>query len=100
MERFEEADKLSFDGKNDECLAAVKKLEAEGPVDAELLWRIARAHYLVSENTSDKEKASALATTANEYSEKAEKSEGGDKIANVQKWRALTISRLGDFSDT
>jgi hypothetical protein len=55
MERFVAADKAVADSQNDAALTLLLDLERAGPVDAELQWRLARALYLVGENSNDKE---------------------------------------------
>ena len=85
---------------NDRALALLQAQEAAGPVDGELLWRLGRAHYLVGENASDRDEASRLSTRAHEYVAQALAGPGGDEDPNVNKWAAITLGRLGDFSDT
>ena len=100
-ERFGEADRLVAESKNSEALQALQALEkAGGPVDAELLWRLGRAFYLVGENSKENEVVKENVEKADEYIQKALATPDADKNANIQKWAAITLGKLGDFTDT
>lgn len=96
--RFEQADKCVDESKNDENLALLEAMGAPKDEDAELLWRLARAKYLVSENAADQEKAKQLATEAHALAERAVKADAGHY--QTHKWLAIALGRMGDFVDT
>ncbi len=97
MDRFGEADRVVAESRNDDALKTLKALEAAGPVDAELLWRLARANYLVGES-SEGEAAKELFYKAHELAQRAVKE--SEAHGQIQKWMAITIGKLGEFSDT
>jgi hypothetical protein len=66
--------------------------------DSELLWRLARAYYLVGENSTDVEVTKEHTTKASDLIGKALAKD--DKSANIHKWVAITLGKLGDFTDT
>jgi hypothetical protein len=97
MDRFADADKALGDSRNAEALQLLQTIEQKGDVDWELLWRLARANFVVGENL-DGDAAKGHFYRAHEQALKAVAAQ--DKDANVHKWCAITIGKVGDYSDT
>lgn len=97
MDRFAHADSLVEQSKPDPALEALLAL---GPPDgdAHLLWRLARASYLVGESAPAREEQQERSEKAVEYARAA--LVANDTIAHTHKWLAITLGRMGDFVDT
>ena len=93
---FADADKAIAELRNEDALRLLESRNGVG--GAELEWRLARALYVVAENTSDAEAAKALFIRAHEHARKAVETKV--ESASVFKWAAITVGKLGDFSDT
>jgi hypothetical protein len=91
MNRFETADQCVEDSKNDENLKLLEAMGAPKDSDADLLWRLARAKYLVSENVGDQETAKTLSNEALALAEKAVAADGGNYQAH--KWLAICLGK-------
>lgn len=97
MERFSEADKAVGDSRNVEALQILSAMQQQDDKDWELLWRLARANYLVGENVEG-DTAKDHMFRAHELALKAVAVT--DKDANVHKWVAITTGKIGDYTDT
>ncbi len=98
MDRFAEADKAVDESNNARNWDVLRALGTPATDDVELLWRLARAHYLDSENAADAEEAKREAVEAHALAVRALAANAENY--QVQKWIAITLGRLGDFVDT
>jgi hypothetical protein len=101
--RFSVADAHVDKTEYDANFALIKKFEDEAKAagtldkDAELLWRLARAYVLKSENASDKTEQEQLAREALNY---ARRSLQAEDTPLGHKWVAIGLGRIGDFLPT
>ncbi|XP_067942251.1 regulator of microtubule dynamics protein 1-like isoform X2 [Watersipora subatra] len=65
--------------------------------DAQFLWRFAKSAHQKNLASSDPEEKKVHAFQAKELAFKALQCEGGEELADVHKWCAITIGNIGDY---
>ncbi|MBC8400185.1 MAG: hypothetical protein H8E14_01715 [Candidatus Marinimicrobia bacterium] len=76
----------------------LKEAEAVDAESYEVIWRLARAHFDFSDNTTDEAEIEKNLYAGFEYAEKALKI--GDDRAESHKWYGILIGRVGEIEGT
>ena len=82
----------------DDVFKLLKEAEAVDAENYEVVWRLARAHFDFSDNTTDEAEIEKNLYAGFEYAEKALKI--GDDRAESHKWYGILIGRVGEIEGT
>jgi len=92
------ADALHEEENYAEVYDVMKQAEAVAPENFEVVWRLARANFDISDNTTDEEKISKHLYQGLSYAEKA--LEMDPNRAESHKWYGILIGRVGEIEGT
>lgn len=92
------ADTLHEQEKYDKVYDVMKQAEAKAPEDFEVVWRLARANFDISDNTTDEDVISEHLYEGFSYAKKA--LEMNPNRAESHKWYGILIGRVGEIEGT
>ncbi len=95
---IEQADAKHEDNAYSEVYTLLKQAEELDAESYEVIWRLARAHFDFSDNTTDEAEISENLYAGFEYAKKA--LELGDDRAESHKWYGILIGRVGELEGT
>ncbi len=93
-----QADKLHDADKYDQVYTVLKQAEKMEPDNFEVIWRLARAHFDLSDNTTDEDVISKNIYAGFDYAKRA--LEMHPDRAESHKWYGILIGRVGELEGT
>ncbi|MFQ6614197.1 MAG: tetratricopeptide repeat protein [Fidelibacterota bacterium] len=93
-----QADQLHEDNNYDQVFTVLKQAESMEPDNFEVIWRLARAHFDLSDNTTDEEAISKNVYAGFDYAKRA--LEMNPDRAESHKWYGILIGRVGELEGT